>query len=77
VNRTGRNEPIGVAIHIYMETTQGISLLGSLYLKLAKTVMFLFLSFMFFLLQNLRTGEWNRFCGGMERWLEPVGGERW
>jgi hypothetical protein len=33
--------------------------------------MFLLLSFMFFLLQNWRTGEWNRFCAGG---VAPVGG---
>jgi hypothetical protein len=38
--RTGRDEPIWVVIHIYMETTQGISLYSYLYLKLAKALCF-------------------------------------
>jgi hypothetical protein len=37
VKRTGRDETIGVVIHICMETTQGNSLCRYLYLKLAKT----------------------------------------
>jgi hypothetical protein len=36
VKRTGRDEPVGVVIHICMETTQGISLCSYLYLKLGK-----------------------------------------
>jgi hypothetical protein len=36
VKRIGRDEPVGVVIHICMETTQGISLCSYLYLKLAK-----------------------------------------
>jgi hypothetical protein len=46
VKRNGRDEPIRVVIHIFMETTQGNSLCSYLYLKLAKKkVMLLFLSF--------------------------------
>jgi hypothetical protein len=33
VKKTGRDEPVEVAIHIYMETTQGISQCSFLYLK--------------------------------------------
>jgi hypothetical protein len=58
VKRTGKDKPIVVAIHICMETIQGNSLCSYLYLKVAKTL-FLFLSFMFFLLQNRRTGGWR------------------
>jgi hypothetical protein len=36
VKRSGRDEPIWVVIHIYMETTQGIALCSYLYLKIAK-----------------------------------------
>jgi hypothetical protein len=36
VKRSGRDKPIGVVIHMYMETTQRISLYSYLYLKLAK-----------------------------------------
>jgi hypothetical protein len=35
--RTGREEPIGFVIHIFMEIIQENSLCGYLYLKLAKT----------------------------------------
>jgi hypothetical protein len=41
-----------------MEAMLGISLYSYLYLKLAKTPCF---SFIFFLQQNQRTREWNRF----------------
>jgi hypothetical protein len=59
-----------------METTQGNSLCSYLYLKLAKMPCFSFLSFMFFLLQNLRTGGWNWFWGraGTSGRLEGRGG---
>jgi hypothetical protein len=40
VKGTGRDEPVGVAIHICMETTQRITLCNYLYLKLAKTPYF-------------------------------------
>jgi hypothetical protein len=58
--RTGRDEPTGVVIHTCMETTQGNSLCSYLSLKLAKTPCFSF-SFMFFILQNQRTGGQNRW----------------
>jgi hypothetical protein len=45
VKRTGRDEPIGVVIHIYMETTQGIALFSYLYLKLEKKHVSLFISY--------------------------------
>jgi hypothetical protein len=61
VKGTGRDEPICVVIHIYMETTQAISLYSYLYLKLAKIPCFSY-RLMFSHLQNHRTGGWNRFC---------------
>jgi hypothetical protein len=36
VKRSGRDEPMWVAIHMYMEATLGVSLYSNLYLKLAK-----------------------------------------
>jgi hypothetical protein len=44
------DEPVGVVIHIYMETTQGNSPCSYLYLKLAETSCFSFylLSFFFY-----------------------------
>jgi hypothetical protein len=46
VKRSGKDEPMWVAIHRYMEATLGISLYSYLYLKLSKTLSFL-LSLMF------------------------------
>jgi hypothetical protein len=43
VKRSGRDEPICVAIHMYLEATLGISLYSYSYLKLAKLAMFFFL----------------------------------
>jgi hypothetical protein len=60
---SGRDEPIGVVIHICMETTQGNHVQLSLS-QTSKNTMFLCLSFMFFLLQNQRRGGLNRFCLG-------------
>jgi hypothetical protein len=40
VKKIGRNEPIGVEIHVCMETTQEISLYSYLYFRLAKTPCF-------------------------------------
>jgi hypothetical protein len=76
VKRIRGDGPIGVIIHRYVETIQGNSLCSYLF-QTSKNVIFLFLSFMVFLLLNQRTGEWNRFCGGMQRWLALVGRERW
>jgi hypothetical protein len=47
VNRSGREEPIWVVIHIYMEVTQGIPLYSYLHLKLAKLYAFLFILYVF------------------------------
>jgi hypothetical protein len=51
------DEPVGVIIHIYMEISHGNSLCLS---QTNKNVMFFF--FTFSLLQNWRTGGWNRSC---------------
>jgi hypothetical protein len=42
VKKSGRDEPMWVAIYICMETTQGISLYGFLHLELAKMLCFCF-----------------------------------
>jgi hypothetical protein len=42
VRRTGRDEPVGVVIHICTKATQENSLCSYLYLKLAKTPCFSF-----------------------------------
>jgi hypothetical protein len=62
VKRTSRDEPIGVVIHIHKEATQEDSLCSSLY-QTSKNVMFLFLSFMGFVLQNRRIRGQNRLVG--------------
>jgi hypothetical protein len=64
VKRTGRGKSLGVVIHKCMVTIQGNSLCSYLYLKLAKIPCFSFYLLCFFLLQNRRTVEWNRFCPG-------------
>jgi hypothetical protein len=53
--RSGRDEPMCVAIHMCMEAILGISLYSYLYLKLAKTLCFFLLSLMVSLQQNWRT----------------------
>jgi hypothetical protein len=59
--RSGRDEPMWIAIHKYMEAKLEISMYSYLYLKLAKMLSFL-LCLMFSLQQNWRTRGWNRFC---------------
>jgi hypothetical protein len=62
VKRSGRDEPIGVVIHMCVEAVLGISLYGYPYLKLAKMSC---LSYCLCLLfkKNWRRGQ-NRFCLG-------------
>jgi hypothetical protein len=47
VKRIGRDEPVGVIIHISMETTEGNSLCSFLYFKLEKTSCFFFIFYVF------------------------------
>jgi hypothetical protein len=58
VKRTGRDEPVGVVIHISMETTQGISLCSYLYLKFAKTPCFSYyvICFLFYKIREQEGG---------------------
>jgi hypothetical protein len=70
MKRTRRDASIGIVIHIQVETMQGNSLCSYIYFKLAKSIMFLFLSFIFFLLQNQRTGS-SQGC------MALVGRGRW
>jgi hypothetical protein len=66
VNRSCREEPMWVAIHMGMEAMLGISLYSNLYLKLAKMLcLFYFLCFLF--KKNQRTIGQNKF------FLEVVG----
>jgi hypothetical protein len=63
VKRTGRDEPVGVVVLVFLETIQGHSLSSYLYLKQAKTSYISFYLFCFFLLQNRRRAEqvlWSR-----------------
>jgi hypothetical protein len=56
VKRSGRDEPVYVAIHKCMEATLGISLYSCLHLKLEKNAMSFLLSLMFFF-NNIREQE--------------------
>jgi hypothetical protein len=47
VKKSGRDEPVWIVIHLYTETTQGISLYTYLYLKLAKNAMFFLIFYVF------------------------------
>jgi hypothetical protein len=58
--KKNREEPIKVLIHTYMEMSQGNSLCS----HLIQAKMSLFFFFLFFLLQNWRTGRWNRSARG-------------
>jgi hypothetical protein len=71
VKRSGRDEPMWVAIHMYMEETLGISLYSYLYLKLAKILSFL-LSPMFSL---YKIGEQERGTGSAQK--QGRAGGRW
>jgi hypothetical protein len=57
------DKPSGVIIHTYMKISQGNSMCTYLYLKLKCH------TFIFFLLQNQRTGGWNRSCLGWGKGL--------
>jgi hypothetical protein len=70
VERSGRDEPIGVVIHICIETTQGISLCSYLYLKLAKTPCFSF-AFLYFFFYKIGEQEGRT---GSARWGVDTGG---
>jgi hypothetical protein len=48
VKRTGGDEPTGIVMYRYRETTQGNSLSSYLYLKLAKTCFSFYLLWFFF-----------------------------
>jgi hypothetical protein len=61
VKRSRRDEPIGAVIYIHGNNTRKLPVYLSLS-QTSKTAMFLFLSFMFFLLQNQRTEGWHQFC---------------
>jgi hypothetical protein len=68
VNRSGKDEPVWVAIHKCMEAMLGISLHSYLYFKVAKT---LCLSYYLLcsLFDKITTRGWNRFCLEAEvRW---------
>jgi hypothetical protein len=67
VKGTGRDEPLGILIHIYMETTQGNSLCTYRQFKLAKTSCFSFYLLCFFIYKiGEREGEPG--FAGVGRW---------
>jgi hypothetical protein len=63
MNKPGRDEPMCVVIHMFMEAMLGISLYSYLYLKLIKT---LCLSYylLCFLLKNIREQEGEQVLPG-------------
>jgi hypothetical protein len=65
VKRSGRDEPIWVAMYIFMETTQGISLYSYLYLKVAKMPCFAYclLCFLFNIIRGKFCPEEGRVAG--------------
>jgi hypothetical protein len=58
MKRSGRDEPMWIVIHMYMEAMLGISLYSYPYLKLAKT---LYLSYylLCFLFNKIREQKWG------------------
>jgi hypothetical protein len=72
VKRSGKEEPMWVAIHMCMEAMLGISLYSSLSQTSKNTMSFL-LSLMFSLQQNWRRGR-NQILPGSR---VVVGGRRW
>jgi Ca2+/Na+ antiporter len=72
--RTDRDVPVGVVIHICMETTQENSLSSYLYLKLAKIVVFvsLLIIYVFFF---YKIGEQEERTGSAQE-AEECGGRR-
>jgi hypothetical protein len=67
VKRSGRDEPMWVAIPKGIEGRLGLSIYSYLYLKLAKILCLSYYHW-FSLQQNQRTRGWNRFC--LEAWGE-------
>jgi hypothetical protein len=67
VKRSGRDEPVQIAIHKCMEATLGISLYSYLYPKLAKT---LWLSNYLFCFLFTKIGEQEGIPRGEGRWQE-------
>jgi hypothetical protein len=78
VKKTGRDEPIEVAIYICMETTQGISLCTYLYLKLAKMSCFSMFCFLFCKIgkQESGTGFAQGGCWGCWHQCEERGSRK-
>jgi hypothetical protein len=73
VKRSGRNEPMWVAIHKCLETTLGISLYSYLYPKIAKTICLSYY-LLCFLLNKIR--EKGKTVSTWKRWLGRLkGGE--
>jgi hypothetical protein len=72
VKRSGEDEPVGVAMYMFMEATLRISLYSYLYLKLAKTPCLLIIAYVFFStkLENKRAEQ------VLPRRWEAVGGRR-
>jgi hypothetical protein len=74
MKRTRGDEPIGVVIHICMETTQGNSLCSYLYLELAKISHFSFYLSCFFFYNIGEQEGGTGSDGGLWHWWEGRGG---
>jgi hypothetical protein len=72
VKRSGRDEPIPVVIHMFMEVTLGISLYSCLYLKLAKMICLSY-CLLCFLFKKIREQEDGK--GSAQKQDEVGGGD--
>jgi hypothetical protein len=66
VKRSGRDEPMWVVIHMYMEAMLGISLYSYFNLKLAKLLCFSY--FVMFLFNKIREQEGRIGSSRKQRW---------
>jgi hypothetical protein len=78
LGRREEDETIGVATHTCVETTQGNSLCSYLYVKLSKTLVFLFIFYVFSStkLENRKAKQILPECV-WGCWVALVGGRRW
>jgi hypothetical protein len=75
VKRSGRDEPMWVAIHKCMKAILGTSLSAELSLsQTSKNAISFLLSLMFSLQQNWRRRGWNRVCPDAGGWGRGEGG---
>jgi hypothetical protein len=71
------DKPIGVIIHLYIETSQGNSLCSLLLFQTSKNVMFFFFIFFSFFFYKIREQEGGTGSAWKEGWVAPKGRGRW